>query len=195
MTAQKTAKPAKAKKTSETPTKPKGDNPMRQVRLDKVTLNMGVGESGPPLEKGRKILEALTGKKVVITKARRRSTFGVPKGKNIGVKVTLRGQDAKEFLERAFKSLDGILKPACFDTSGSFSFGIQEYISIPGAKYDPEVGILGLDVAVTLTRPGFRVSKRMIKPKKIGKGHRISSEDAVAWVEKEFSVEVKEAEE
>lgn len=172
----------------------KANNPMREIRLEKVTLNMGVGESGPPLEKAKKILGAITGKKVVITKAKRRSTFGVPKGKSIGVKVTLRGKDARGFLERAFKALDNRIKPSSFDSTGNLSFGIEEYISIPGAKYDPEVGILGMDVCVTLERPGFRIGKRMIMPKRIGKRHRISREDAMEWARKEFSIEVKEKE-
>lgn len=171
-----------------------GKNPMRAIRLEKVTLNMGVGESGPPLEKAKKMLGAISGKKVLVTKAHKRSTFGITKGKPIGVMTTLRGKDAKEFLERAFKSLDNILKPGCFDKTGNLSFGIHEYINIPGVKYDPEVGILGLDVAVTLERPGYRVKKRMIKPKKVGKAHRITTEEAQEWVKKEFSVEVKEKE-
>lgn len=170
-------------------------NPMREIRLEKVTLNMGIGEAGPPLEKGRKILGSITGKKVVITKARKRSTFGVPKGKNIGVKVTLRGKGAREFLERAFKALENRVRPSCFDTSGNFSFGIQEYINIPGARYDPEVGITGMDVCVTLERPGFRIKKRMIRPKRIGKSHRISREEAMEWARKEFGIEIGEGEE
>lgn len=173
----------------------KGENIMRKIRLEKVTLNMGAGEAGPALEKGKKIMGTITGRKVVITKAKKRSTFGVPKGKNIGVKVTLRGKEAMEFLERAFKSLDDRLKPSCFDSSGNFSFGIQEYINIPGVKYDPEVGILGMDVAVTLERPGFRTKKRMIKPKKVGKSHRISTEESMDWAKREFSLEITEGEE
>ncbi len=171
----------------------KGENPMRQIRLEKVTLNMGMGEAGPNLEKGKKILGAISGKKVVITKARRRSTFGVPKGKNIGVKVTIRGKEALEFLERAFKALDNRIKPSSFDTSGNFSFGIHEYINIPGVKYDPEVGIIGMDVSVTLERPGFRIKKRMLRPKRVGKKHRISRDEAMEWVRK-LGVEVKEGE-
>lgn len=170
------------------------ENPMREIRLEKVTLNMGMGEAGPELEKGKKILGTITGKKVVITKARRRSTFGVPKGKNIGVKVTIRGRGALEFLKNAFKALDDRIKPSNFDNSGNFSFGIHEYINIPGVKYDPEVGIIGMDVAVTLERPGFRIKKRMLRPKKVGKKHRISREEAMAWASR-LGVEVKEGEE
>ncbi len=181
--------------TAERESGKKADNLMREIRLEKVTLNMGIGEAGPKLEKGKKILETITGKKIVITKTRKRSTFGVPKGKDIGVKVTLRGKEAREFLERAFKSLDNRIRPSCFDTSGSFSFGIHEYINIPGVKYDPEVGITGMDVAVTLERPGFRIKRRMLRPKKIGKGHRISREEAMEWAKREFGIEIMEGEE
>jgi large subunit ribosomal protein L5 len=167
---------------------------MKEIRLEKVTLNMGMGEAGPKLEKGRKIMNTITGRKVVITKAKRRSSFGVPKGKDIGVKVTLRGKAAMEFLEKAFKARDNWIKPRCFDSSGNFSFGIHEYINIPGVRYDPEVGIIGMDVAVTLERPGFRIKKRMIRPKKVGKAHRITREEAMEWARKQ-GVEVREAEE
>jgi len=66
-------------------------NPMKEVRLEKVTVNMGAGDSGPKLEKSKKIMEAIVRKKVVITSTKKRSTFGVAKGRQIGVKVTLRG--------------------------------------------------------------------------------------------------------
>jgi len=169
-------------------------NPMREVRLEKVTVNMGAGESGPKLEKCKKIMETLTGKKVVITLTHKRTTFGVAKKRPIGVKVTLRGEEAMEFLKRVLQAVENKLSYSQFDDNGNFSFGIREYIHIPGMKYDPDVGILGMDVCVTLERPGFRVKKRRIRPGKIGKSHRISKGEAVEWAKENLGVEIEEAE-
>lgn len=165
-------------------------NPMREIRIEKVTINMGVGEPGPELDNAKKIVETISGRKAVITKARKRSTFGVAKGRDIGVKVTLRKGEAAELLGRLLEAKEKKLKAGCFDENGNFSFGIEEYINIPGVKYDPEVGILGMDVAVTLERPGYRVKKRSLKRSRVGGAHRITKEEAVEFARKELGVEV-----
>lgn len=172
--------------------KPPRANPMKEIALDKVTLNMGVGEPGPVLENAKKMMEAIAGRKPVATKAHKRSTFGTAKGRPIGVKVTLRGREAVDFLKNAVRAVDRKLKPAQFDANGNFSFGIAEYINIPGVSYDPDVGIIGLDVAVTLRRPGFRVKSRRIRPGKVGKSHRIKPEEAMEWAKKNLEIEVSE---
>ena len=166
-------------------------NPMREIKLDKVTINVGAGESGPLLEKSQKIISTITGRTVVITRTHKRSTFGVAKKRPIGAKTNLRGEHARQMLERLLQAVEGTLKKSCFDRNGNFSFGIKEYIHIPGMKYDPEVGILGMDVAVTLTRPGYRVKDRRIRPAPIGKNHRIKPEEAAEWVSKEFKVRIE----
>ena len=163
-------------------------NPMREIRLEKVTLNMGAGEAGPQLEKSQKILEKVSGKKIVVTRAHKRSTFGVAKKRPIGAMTTLRNEPARQLLENLLKGVENILSKNCFDKNGNFSFGIKEYIHIPGTKYDPDVGILGLDVAVTLKRPGYRVKLRRIRPAKLGHKHRITPEESMEWVKKEFAV-------
>ena len=165
-------------------------NPMKEVRLEKVTVNMGVGADAAKLEKCKKIMRTLTGKKIVITSTHKRSTFGVPKGKQIGAKTTLRGEEAKEFLKKVLHALENRLKESQFDSNGNFSFGIHEYINIPGIKYDPDVGIVGMDVAVTLERPGFRGRKRMIRPGKIGKSHLIKKEEAIQWAKNNLGIEI-----
>lgn len=171
------------------------ENVMRKIRLEKITINIGAGESGPLLDKSKKMLEKISGKKAVKTKTRKRTTFGVPKGKPIGVKVTLRGKAALDVLKNMLKAVENKLKSSQFDANGNFSFGIDEYINIPGVKYDPDIGILGMDVCVTLERPGFRIKKRRIRPKKIGKKHRISKEDAIRWATEELGIKVTEGEE
>lgn len=167
----------------------KSQNPMREIRIEKVTLNIGCGESGEKVERAKKLLEKLTGKKVVITKTHKRTTFGMARNRPIGAKVTLRKKHAIEFLKKALKAIDNKLPASCFDELGNFSFGIKEYIDIPGIKFDPEIGILGMDVCVTLERPGYRVKRKKLKSK-IGKNHLIKKEEAIEWVKKTFGVEI-----
>ncbi len=170
----------------------KTENPMRKVRLEKLTINIGTKESGQGLEKAKKLLEKLTGKKVVITKTHDRTTFGMPKGRPIGVKITLRDKDAAAFLKAAFQAVGNKLQKRNFDSTGNFSFGVEEYINLPIIKYDPEIGIFGMDVCVTLRRPGYRIKNRMVRPKKLGKNHVIKKEDAMEFVKKEWGIKIEE---
>ncbi len=165
------------------------ENPMREIRIEKVTINIGCGEGGEKLERALKLLEKLTGKKPVVTKTYKRTTFGMAKNRPIGAKVTLRRNDAYEFLKRAFGAVENKISSSYFDELGNFSFGIKEYIDIPGIKFDPEIGILGMDVCVTLERPGYRVKRKKLK-RKIGKNHLIKKEEAIEWVKKTFGVEI-----
>lgn len=139
---------------------------MREIRIEKVTLNMGCGDNKDKIEKAAKLLEMLTERKPVITNSKRRSTFGVPKGKPIGVMLTLRGKKAEDFLRKAFYAVDNKLKSSQFDNEGNFSLGVKEYIDIQGVKYSHQVGMMGLDVAVALDRPGFSIKKKEDTEKK-----------------------------
>jgi large subunit ribosomal protein L5 len=162
---------------------------MKSIRIEKITLNIGCGGAGEKLDKAKKLLEFLTEKKVVITTTRSRTSFGMAKGRPIGCKVTLRGKNAEEFLKKALSAVDSKLSKNIFDKHGSFSFGIKEHIDIPGIRYDPEIGIFGMDVCVTLERPGFRVKRKKF-PGKIGKKHLIYPEEAMEWVVKNYKVEL-----
>ena len=114
--------------------------------------------------------------------------FGVRKGEPIGVAVTIRGNDAIELLKRLLQAKGNQIKGRSFDNFGNFSFGILEHIDIPGIKYDPQIGILGLEVAVTLTRPGYNIRRRSRHKASVGKTHRISAEEAKEFVSKEYGV-------
>lgn len=164
-------------------------NPMKNIRIEKITLNIGCGEGGEKLDKAKKLLEFLTNKKIVITTTHDRTSFGMAKGRPIGCKITLRGKDAEEFFKKALSTVDFKLSKNIFDKQGSFSFGIKEHIDIPGVRYDPEIGIFGMDVCVTLERPGFRVKRKKF-PGKIGKKHLIHPEETMDWIVKNYKVEL-----
>ncbi|MFH1228960.1 MAG: 50S ribosomal protein L5 [Candidatus Aenigmatarchaeota archaeon] len=165
-------------------------NPMRNIRIEKLTLNIGCGESGDKVDKAKKLLESLTEKKkVVITKTHDRTSFGMATGRPIGCKVTLRGKTADEFLKRALATVDFKIQKRSFDKQGSFSFGIKEHIDMPGVRYDPEIGIFGMDVCITLERPGFRIKRKKIHTK-IGKKHLLNPEESMEWLAKNYKVEI-----
>ena len=165
-------------------------NPMKKIRLEKVTVNIGVGEAGERLQKAYQLLQELTGVKPVYTKAKKTiREFGVRKGSPIGVKVTLRGEKAIEFLNKALAAVGHRLKASSIDNYGNVGFGIAEHVLIPGTRYDPEIGIFGMDVVMTFTRPGFRVERRKIKNTHIPKRHRmINKEEVMEYLKQNFNV-------
>jgi large subunit ribosomal protein L5 len=165
-------------------------NPMLQIKVDKVTLNIGCGDNKEKIEKAKKLLEYLTGSKAVITKAKKRNTWNVPKGKPLGVMVTLRGEKAIDFLKRSVDAVEKKVRPSQFDDQGNFNIGIREYIDIPGAKYQHEVGVMGLNVVATLERAGFRIKRRRLQQRKIPAKHRIKRDEAMTWAKDNFGVEV-----
>ncbi|HXG73205.1 MAG TPA: 50S ribosomal protein L5 [Candidatus Nitrosotenuis sp.] len=167
------------------------ENTMKQIRLEKVVLNMGVGKSGEAIEIAKKALDQITGKKSCARDAKAtQRDWGVRKGEPIGVAVTVRGQDAATLLKRLFEAVGNRVKGKSFDDFGNVSFGIKEHIDIPGIKYDPQIGILGLEAAVTLTRPGFSIRVRSRHKASVGKHHRISKEEAIEFLTREFGVAI-----
>lgn len=166
---------------------------MREIKINKVVVNIGVGESGEKLSNAMKILETITGQKPVPRRAKRTiKEFRIRKGENIACIVTLRKEKAKDFLTKALLAIGNKVKASWFDNNGNMSFGIKEHIQIPGTKYDPGLGIFGMDVCVSLSRPGYRVKLRRRKRSKIGKRHRVSREEAMSFFKKEFNVEIIE---
>lgn len=158
--------------------------------MAKVTINIGCGEAGEKLERAKKLLEKLTGRKVVVTTTHGRTTFGMAKGRPIGIKITLRGKPAIDFVNKALESRDMKIPARCFDKQGNFAFGVKEHIDMPGIRYDPDIGIFGMDVCVTLERPGFGVNRARISHK-IGKEHRITATEASDWAVANLGVKVE----
>ncbi len=167
-------------------------NVMMEIRLEKVVLNMGVGKSGEPIEIAKKALEQISGKKPNPRNAKKaQRDWGVRKNEPIGVAVTVRNNDAKELLKKLFEAKGNNVNAKSFDKDGNLSFGILEHIDIPGIKYDPKIGILGLNVTINLSRPGFNIKLRSKHKAKIGEKHRISPQDAKDYLTKEFGVNVR----
>lgn len=165
-------------------------NPMQELKIEKVTLNIGAGDDKQKIEKSVKLLEMITGKKPVITKSKKRSTFGVPKGKPIGTMVTLRKKDAEEFLKKAFVAKENKISSKQFDKDGNFSFGVREYIDIPGVRYAHDIGMMGFDVAVTVERKGFRIKKRRARKAQIPRKQKISKDETAEWLKNKFGIEI-----
>ena len=167
------------------------ENSMKKIFLAKVVLNMGVGKSGEPIEIGKKTLTQITGKKPNTRNAKKsQRDWGVRKGEPIGVAVTVRNDDAKELLKRLLVAKDNQINKRALDNEGNLSFGIKEHIDIPGIKYDPQIGILGLEVSISLARSGFSIKLRSKQKSKIGKNHRITQDDTIKFLTEEFGVQI-----
>jgi len=177
--------------SQEASAKEKHLNPMLKPRIEKVVVNMSVGKSGEPLERAAKVLQQLTDQKPRRQKAKKTvRDFGIRKGEPIACIVTLRDEKAKDFLKRAFQAVENRLSKERFDQYGNFSFGIKEHIDIPGTKYVPELGIHGMDVSVALSRQGQRVKSRHRAKSRVGAKHKLKPEEAIAFVQDEFGIEV-----
>jgi large subunit ribosomal protein L5 len=170
-----------------------GANAMKDIRLYKAVVNIGVGDSGERLLKAEKVLSMITKMKPVRTVARTTNRdFGIRMGQQIGVKVTIRGKHAEEFVKQALWVRENRIAEYSFDPEGNFSFGIQDYTDFPGMKYDPEIGIFGLDVSVVLARRGKRVQSRRLLRRSIPAHHKITRKEGREFVKTKFGVEVVE---
>ncbi|MEM1508754.1 MAG: 50S ribosomal protein L5 [Thermofilaceae archaeon] len=167
------------------------NHPMRKVFVGKVIAHIAVGESGERLANAARILEELTGQKPSLRKARRTiREFGIRKGENIACMVTLRGEKAYSFLKKALTAIRYTIDGRSIDEWGNFAFGIKEHIHIPGVKYDPAIGIFGMDVIVALERPGYRISRRRRRKSRIGKRHYVTREEAIEYIGKVLGAKV-----
>jgi len=167
------------------------ENPMKKISLEKVVLNMGLGRSGDAVLIAKNALQQISGKNPSARDAKEtQRDWGIRKGEPIGVAVTIRGEEASALLKRLFDAKGNQVKGKSFDNFGNYSFGINEHIDIPGVKYDPKIGILGLGISVTLSRPGYGIRTRSKHKAKVGKKHIIKSEEAKDYLIKEFGVTV-----
>ena len=167
------------------------ESPMKKISLEKVVLNMGIGKSGDVIDIAKKALEQISGKKPSTRNAKEtQREWGVRKGEPIGVAVTIRGNDAVVLLKRLLEAKGNTVNGKSFDNFGNYSFGINEHIDIPDVKYDPQIGILGLGISVTLTRPGYSIRKRSKHKASVGKTHVITNQEAKNYLTKEYGVTI-----
>merc|ERR1711990_779343 len=155
--------------------KKKDANPMRDLRIRKLCINICVGESGDRLTRAGKVLESLTGQTPVFSKARYTvRSFGIRRNEKISVHCTVRGPKAEEILERGLKVREFELRRENFSDKGNFGFGIQEHIDL-GIKYDPNIGIYGMNVLKKKRCTGT-----------IGFPHRLVKDDAMKWFQTKY---------
>lgn len=167
------------------------ENPMRRIRVAKVVVNIGLGKSGEAIERGKKVLLQVTGQAPTQTRAKRSvRDFGIHKGEPIGVLVTVRGEGTTALIDKLLTAREKKLQESSFDSRGSVSFGVKEHIEIPGIRYDPAIGIFGMNVSVLLERAGFSVAKRNRRTSPVGKGHLVSKEEAIQYFKDGFEVTV-----
>lgn len=163
-------------------------NPMRKIKIEKVVLSAGA--RGKDLEKAHKLLNMISKKKAHITQSQKRiPDFDVSPGQEVGTRVTLRGQEGVELLKRLLGALDNKLKKKQI-SDNHFSFGIKEYIEIPGTEYQRDIGIRGFNITVVFTRAGARVQKKKIKSGTIPIRQQITKEEIQKFMGDVFKTEI-----
>lgn len=167
------------------------EHPMRKPRIEKVVVNLNVGKSGEPLEKANSVLEEITEQTPVKRKAKKTiRDFGIREGESIAVVVTLRKQKAIDFLKKVLPIVENKVSSRSFDVRGNFAFGLKEHIEIPGVKYDPEIGIFGMDICVSVNRPGQRIKIRKRRDQPVGPKHLLTPEESMVFVKQTLGVEI-----
>lgn len=166
-------------------------NVMTLPHIAKVTVNIGVGEGGERLEKAEKVMQKLTGQQPMRTfgKVNNRE-LGVRPGMPIGCKVTLRGDPAEDFVKRALYTRLNKVFEWSFDNQGNLQFGVPDHTTFEGERYDPDIGVFGMDVAITLEKPGHRIKHRRLLSRRVPHKHRVTREEAKAFLTEKFSMEV-----
>ena len=166
---------------------------MKKIKIAKLTLNIGAGKEQSVLNKAAIVIKDITGKEPVKTVTTKRiAAWGLRPGLPIGCKLTLRNKEVPKLLKRLLTARDNVLTLKCFDNHGNISFGIKEHIDIPETKYDPKIGIIGLQASITLERPGFRIKKRRLGKSKVGVKHRIKKLEAINFMKQNYSIKIQE---
>ncbi len=163
------------------------DNKMRTIKIEKVIVSAGA--TGPDLEKSKKLLELLTGKKAqIIASVKRIPDFNVRPGLEVGARITLRRKDAIEIIKRLLGAINNQLKRKQV-ADNHLAFGIKEYIEIPGMEYQRDIGIRGFNTDIVFIRAGIRVKRKKIKYGKVPKRQDVSKDEVIKYMEENFHTE------
>jgi len=165
-------------------------NPMQEIEIEKMVLNCGGIDD--KFEKSVKLLKMITGNRKIyeVSSTKRIPAFGISPGKKSGCKVTLRGKEQIiNLLKRFFAAIDNEILGKKI-TENQFSFGVQEYIEIPGLEYDRDIGILGFEVSVVFKRKGKRVKNKKIKQGKYPKRQSVTKEEIIDFLNKHIGVDI-----
>ncbi len=165
------------------------ENPMHTARVEKVILSCGA--TGDNLAKSKKLLDLISQRKAqIIASQKRIPDFGVRPGLEVGTRVTLRGKDGIDLLRRLLGAIDNTLKTKQISPN-HFSFGIHEYIEIPGTEYQRDIGIRGLNVTIVFSRPGLRVMNKKRKSANIPKKQNVPAQEIIKYMEDNFKTKFK----
>lgn len=165
------------------------NNKMNSIKIEKVVLS--IGGTGENLDKGFKLIERISGRKPIRRTSKKRiPSLGVRPGLEVGCLVTIRGGEAEKILKKMLEAVGNQLRKRQI-SENSFSFGIKEYIEIPGMEYQRDIGIIGLDVSVTFVRPGKRVVRKKIKTGTLPKRHNIPKSEIIQFMEENYKTKFK----
>ncbi len=166
-------------------------NRMQRPRIEKVVLNISVGQSGDPLQRAMRILKDLTGQTPSQRLAKQSiRDWGIHRREPIACLVTLRDEAAITFIKQAFDAIGHRLPGSSFDSNGNFAFGISKHIDLPGVRYDPDLGIIGMDVSVAMGKPGYRVKRRRLAKARVGAKQKLTRDEAIEYVRDTFGLEI-----
>lgn len=169
------------------------DNPMKNVYLEKVVINIGVGLNENMVDNAKALIKKLTNHNAGTTISKRRDPeLKLKKGQHIGAVSTIRGKEALDFLKRALDANNNVLGKNAI-ANNSLNFGVKEYIYFSGVKYDPKIGILGMNVNAAFARKGSRVANRKRKTSKPGYKHsKITREEIASYLKDNLKISIQE---
>lgn len=158
-------------------------NLLREIKIEKIVFS--IGGTGDYLEKGFKLLQLLSGKKPAKMKTRKRiPSLGIRPKLEVGAVVTIR-ENISEILGKILAAEDNTFRKKQV-SENNFSFGVKEYIEIPGMEYQRDIGIIGFDVTIVFKRAGRRVKLKKIKRGKTPKRQIISPQEIIKFMEDNF---------
>jgi large subunit ribosomal protein L5 len=165
------------------------ENKMREIEIEKMVLNCGA--TGEKLDRSQKLLEMITKRKAIRSVSTKRiPAFGISPGKQSGCKITLRNKaEIIQLLKRFFTAVSNKISIKKIEEN-HFSFGIHEYIEVPGLEYRREIGMLGFDISVVFKRKGKSIVYKKNKTGKYPIKQKVTKEEIVQFLIKNLGVNI-----